>query len=91
MRKVDLIASVADIADLSNRKADDAVSLALEHIANALARGESLNLVGFGSFNVKARAARVGRNPKTGDPIHIAATNQVCFKAGKQLREHVND
>ncbi len=90
MRKADLVAAVADIADLSSRQADDVVSCAFEHIANALARGESLNLVGFGSFNVKPRAGRMGRNPKTGDPIAIAACNQINFKAGKRLREDLN-
>lgn len=87
MRKSDLVSAVADIADLSPREADDAVSSALEHITNALARGETLNLVGFGSFTVKTRAARTGRNPKTGDPIDIAASKQVSFKAGKSLKD----
>ena len=90
MRKSDLVAAVADIADLSSRKADDAVSSTLEHIANALARGESLNLVGFGSFTVKKRSARTGRNPKTGDKITIAASNQITFRPGKILKENIN-
>ncbi|WP_086929545.1 HU family DNA-binding protein [Agarilytica rhodophyticola] len=89
MRKADLVNAVADIADLSLREADDAVSSVFEHITNALARGEPLNLIGFGSFNVKQRAARQGRNPKTGDLIEIAASKQVSFKAGKNLREHI--
>lgn len=89
MRKADLVNAVADIADLSLREADDAVSSVFEHITNALARDEPLNLIGFGSFNVKQRAARQGRNPKTGDLIEIAASKQVSFKAGKNLREHI--
>lgn len=90
MRKTELVAAVADIADLSDRQADDAVSSAIEHITNALARGESLSLVGFGSFSVKARAARTGRNPQTGEAINISASNQINFKAGKTLRDTVN-
>lgn len=89
MRKADLVNAVADIADLSLRDADEAVSSVFEHITNALARGEPLNLIGFGSFNVKHRAARQGRNPKTGDLIDIAASKQVSFKAGKGLRENI--
>jgi len=87
MRKADIVAAVVNIADLTEQQADDAVSSALEHITNALARGESLSLVGFGSFSVKTRAARVGRNPKTGAPINISESNNVSFKAGKSFRD----
>ncbi len=90
MRKSDLVDAVVNIADLSSREADDAVSSALEQITNALARGDSLNLVGFGSFTVKSRAARNGRNPQTGEEIQIAASKQVLFRPGKALKEHVN-
>lgn len=90
MRKADIVAIVADRADMSTRQADDAVSSAIEHIVNALARGESLNLVGFGSFQVKQRAARSGRHPKTGDAIDIAASKHVAFKPGKYLRDMAN-
>lgn len=90
MRKSDLVDAVADIADLPERKADDAVSSAIEHITNALARGDSLSLVGFGSFSVKTRAARTGRNPQTGEEIQIAASKQVLFKPGKAFKEHIN-
>lgn len=90
MRKSDLVDAVADIADLPSRKADDAVSSVFEQITNALARGENLNLVGFGSFTVKNRSARTGRNPQTGEEIQIAASKQVLFRPGKALKEHVN-
>ena len=89
MRKSDLVAIVADRADMDKRRADDAVSSMFEHITNALARGESVSLVGFGSFNVSHRNERKGRNPKTGAEILIPASNSVQFKAGKQLKERV--
>lgn len=87
MRKADLIAAVVDIADLSEHQADEVVSSTFEHITNALARGETFNLVGFGSFKVKNRATRVGRNPQTGDSIEIAAHRQVTFRPGKLLKD----
>lgn len=90
MRKTDLVTAVADIADMSTNKADDAVSSIFEHMTNALARGESVSLVGFGSFAVRPRAARTGRNPKSGEPIEIAACNQLQFKPGKLLKESLN-
>ncbi len=90
MRKSDLVSAVADIADISLHDADNAVSSMFEHITDALARGETVSLVGFGSFVVKHRAARKGRNPKTGDEIEIAASNQLQFKPGKFLKDSLN-
>lgn len=90
MRKNDLVAAVADIADLDLTEADNAVSALFEHITNALARDDSVNLSGFGAFTVKIRCARRGRNPKTGELIHINATRSVHFKAGKYLKDSVN-
>ncbi|MFL0811326.1 MAG: HU family DNA-binding protein [Agarilytica sp.] len=90
MKKSDLVSNVASAAVLSNRQADEAVSATFEHITNALARGESFNLAGFGSFVVKTRQARTGRNPQTGESIEIAECRQVGFKAGKSLREGLN-
>lgn len=90
MRKSDLVSAVEDIADLSSKEADDAVSSLFEQLTNALARGESISLVGFGSFSVKHRAARSGRNPRTGEPMDIAASNNVQFKPGKLLKDSVN-
>lgn len=90
MRKNDLVTAVADIADISSKEADDAVSSLFEQLTNALARGESVNLVGFGGFAVKHRAARTGRNPRTGEAMEIAASNQVQFKPGKFLKDSLN-
>ena len=89
MRKSELVAAVADIADISLREADDAVSSMFEHITDALVRKESVSLMGFGSFNVKLRPARQGRNPKTGEAITIAASQQVQFKPGKSFKETI--
>ena len=90
MRKQDLIKAVVEHASLSSLQADDAVSSALEHMTNALARGESVNLVGFGAFTVSSRPARIGRHPTTGESLPLPASNNVCFRAGKTLRERVN-
>lgn len=90
MHKSDLVAAVADTADLSKEKADMAVSAILEHITNALSREEAVSLVGFGSFTQRHRAARTGRSPKTGETIQIQASNSVGFKPGKALKEAVN-
>lgn len=87
MRKSDLVSAVADISDISLNEADNAVSSLFEHITNALARDESVSLVGFGNFTVKQRAARTGRNPQTGEAMHIAASNQVHFKPGKAFKD----
>lgn len=87
MRKSDVIAQVADTADLNPRQAEAAVNAILEEITNALARDHSVNLVGFGSFSVKTRAARSGRNPKNGESINIAASKAPVFKPGKGLKE----
>jgi DNA-binding protein HU-beta len=90
MRKQDLVDLVANTADISNRDADKAVAALFEHVTNALARGDSVNLIGFGSFVVKQRSARTGRNPKTGEPLQIAASQNVHFKSGKHLKEEIN-
>ncbi len=90
MKKSDLVTEVVDRADLPSSKADDVVSAIFEQITNALARGEPVNLVGFGAFAVKQRAERLGRNPNSGEAITIAASSQPTFKAGKALKEAVN-
>jgi len=87
MRKPELIKAVAEIADLSERQADAVVSAVVEQITNALSKGETVNLVGFGSFSVKSRPARQGRNPKNGETIQIPASNAPVFKAGKGLKD----
>jgi DNA-binding protein HU-beta len=90
MNKTDIVVAVANATDLAPAKADLVVSEFIEQITSALNRGESVALLGFGSFNISARAARKGRNPQTGAEIQIAASNSVSFKAGKALKDAVN-
>ena len=86
MNKTELIAAVAEKADLSKKDAEAAI---VEAITGALIEGEKVQLVGFGSFEVKTRAARVGRNPKTGEEIPISEARLPVFKAGKALKDAV--
>ena len=90
MNKADLIDAVADSADLSKADATRAVDAVLDSITSALKQGNSVSLVGFGTFSVKHRAARTGRNPRTGEEMKIPASNQPKFKAGKGLKDAVN-
>ena len=90
MNKADLIEAVADSADLSKADATRAVDAVLDGITGALKQGNSVSLVGFGTFSVKHRAARQGRNPRTGETIQISASNVPGFKAGKGLKDAVN-
>lgn len=89
MNKTELIAAVAENAELSKKDAEAAVSAAIEAITAALSQEEKVQLVGFGSFEVKARAERVGRNPKTKETIQIPASKTPVFKAGKALKDAV--
>lgn len=89
MRKSDLVSAVADKAAIRERQADDVVSSFIELITNALVRGENVNLVGFGTFSLKQRQARSGRNPRSGAVITIHASRSPQFKAGKSLRDAV--
>ena len=89
MNKIELIAAVAEKADLSKKDAEAAINATGEAIAEALSQQEMVQLVGFGSFEVKARAARVGRNPKTKEPVQIPASKTPVFKAGKALKDAV--
>ena len=89
MNKAELISAVAANADVSKKEAEAVVTAALDVITNALKEGEKVQLVGFGSFEVKSRAARVGRNPKTKAVIEIPASKVPVFKAGKALKETV--
>lgn len=89
MNKTELIAAVAEKADLSKKDAEAAITAAAEAITGALIEGEKVQLVGFGSFEVKTRAARVGRNPKTGEEIPISEARLPMFKAGKALKDAV--
>ncbi len=90
MNKGELIDAVAGSAGLSRADATKAVDGILEAIQGTLSGGGSVSLVGFGTFSVKARAARMGRNPRTGEAIQIKASMQPKFKAGKALKEAVN-
>ncbi|MCP5090977.1 MAG: HU family DNA-binding protein [Gammaproteobacteria bacterium] len=90
MNKGELIDSVASAAGLSRADATKAVDGVLDSITATLSSGGSVSLVGFGTFSVKARAARAGRNPRTGETIQIPASNVPGFKAGKGLKDAVN-
>ncbi len=90
MNKQELIDAVAESADLPKASATRAIDAVIESITSALQKGDSVSLVGFGSFNVKSRPARVGRNPQTGAAINIAAANVPSFKPGKALKDSVN-
>jgi DNA-binding protein HU-beta len=90
VNKSELIDAVAESTDMSKAAATRAVDSVFDSITNALKAGDTVSLVGFGSFNVKARAARTGRNPQTGATINIAASKVPSFKAGKALKDSVN-
>jgi len=90
MNKAQLVDAVATTADLSKATASRAVDTMLEVIASSLKQGDSVALVGFGTFSVRERAARSGRNPRTGESISIAASKLPAFKPGKALKEAVN-
>ena len=90
MNKADLIDAVAESADISKAAAARCVDTVFDRITASLAAGDSVTVVGFGTFTVKDRAARTGRNPQTGAAIQIAASNLPGFKAGKALKDAVN-
>jgi len=89
MNKTELINAVAEKAELSKRDADAAITAVIDAITEALAAGEKVQVVGFGSFEVRDRAERTGRNPQTKEPIVIPATKMPVFKAGKALKDAV--
>ena len=89
MNKAELINAVAAAADVSKKDAEAVITAAVETITAALQEGEKVQLVGFGSFEVKKRAARTGRNPKTKEAIEIPASAVPVFKAGKALKDAV--
>ena len=90
MNKAELIDAVAEGADISKADATRAVDAVVDQITNALKGGDQVTLIGFGTFAVKDRAARTGRNPRTGEPIDIPASKVPGFKAGKALKDAVN-
>ena len=86
MNKTDLVAAVAAKAEVSKKDADAAVKAVFDAITEALSEGDKVALVGFGTFEVKTRAARTGKNPRTGEVIEIAETKIPSFKAGSALK-----
>ncbi|MAX54296.1 MAG: DNA-binding protein HU [Alcanivoracaceae bacterium] len=90
MNKSELIDAIAASADISKADAGRALDATLEAVTGALKKGDSVSLVGFGTFAVKERAAREGRNPQTGQTIQIKAAKVPGFKAGKALKDAVN-
>ncbi len=89
MNKTDLINAVADQAEVSKKDAGKAVDAFVAAVTDALKKGEKVQLVGFGTFEVRERAAREGRNPQTGETIQIKAAKVPAFKAGKALKDSV--
>lgn len=89
MNKTELIAAVAENAGLSKKDAEAAVKAVFGSIEDALKKGEKVQLIGFGTFEVRARAAKEGRNPKTGEKMTIQASKVPAFKAGAALKEAV--
>lgn len=90
MNKTDLINKVAFETEISKKDVDAVISATLAAITNALKEGDKVQLIGFGNFEVKATAAREGRNPKTGEAIKIAAAKKPVFSASKVLKDSVN-
>ncbi len=90
MNKSELIDHIASQADISKTAAGDALEATLEAITKTLKAGDSLTLVGFGTFSVGGCSARTGRNPRTGEAIEIAASKNAKFKAGKALKDALN-
>ena len=89
MNKAELIAAVAEKSGLTRKDSEKAVNAAFESITESLVKGEKVALVGFGAFEVKERAARVGRNPQTKEEITIPASRVASFKVGKALKDAV--
>ena len=89
MNKTELIAAMADQAELSKKDAEAAVSAVLDAVTDELVKGGKVQLIGFGTFEVRERAAREGHNPQTGKKITIAAAKVPAFKAGKALKDAV--
>jgi len=89
--KADLVNAVAAHTDLPKKQAEIIVNSVLESIVESLKAGQKIELRGFGSFRIRERGTRVGRNPKTGERVHVPAKRIPYFKPGKELREQLND
>jgi DNA-binding protein HU-beta len=90
MNKQELIDAVANQAGIAKSAAEETINAFLETVTEAVVKGDAVQLIGFGSFGTGARAARAGRNPKTGEPLQIAASKTVKFTAGKAFKDAVN-
>lgn len=90
MNKVELVAAVADKTALTKKDAEKAVNAVLDAITEAVATGDKVQLIGFGTFEVRSREARQGRNPRTKETITIPASKQPAFKAGKAFKDAVD-
>ena len=91
MNKTELVAAIAEQAELSKKDAEKALKAFTDLVAEELKKGEKIQLVGFGTFEVSERAAREGRNPQTGETMKIAASKSPKFKAGKALKDMINE
>ena len=91
MNKKELIAAVAEASEVSKKDAEKVIQAFTDVVADELKKGEKIQLVGFGTFEVSERAERIGRNPKSGEEMVIAATKTPKFKAGKALKDIVNE
>ena len=90
MNKTELVERMADAADISKAKANNALEGMIQAITEAVKNDDTVSIVGFGTFTLRERAARSGRNPKTGETIQIAASKSPAFKAGKAFKDAVN-
>ena len=90
MNKSELVASVAEVAELTKKDAEKAVNAVFASVQKALVEDDKVQIIGFGTFEVRTRAARKGRNQQTGETIEIPASKNPVFKAGKALKEAVN-
>ena len=90
MNKSELIAALAEKTEFSKKDAEKALNSFVDAVSGSLAKGEKVQLIGFGTFEARARAARTGKNPQTGKPIKIAAATVPAFKAGKAFKDAVN-
>jgi len=95
MRKPELAAAIAaaiaEKAELSKDKANEVLNAMLDEITGAVSKGDSVSLIGFGTFSVRERSARKGKNPQTGEPMDIPASKTVGFKVGKKLKDAVDN
>ena len=90
MNKTELIAAIAEKSGLSKKDSEKALAATFEAITESLKEGDKVQVIGFGSFEVKNRAARLGRNPKTKEPMQIAASKSAVFKPGKALKDEIS-